>query len=266
LGFTGAEESARGVLTFTIPFAGAFIGLVLSSRPVARRKWATVLALILSTLCAGGVVGSAVGETLWRRSMSVGAFWTGVVTSVAFLPFVAVITWLARTAGRARPGSVVDEADRRAPWAVIASGVVVGRLVTAAAPYGSFKSIACNDQLHSVCSALALLACAALTIIAVFDAVGLRQAQRAWRALLDMTQRDPIGGLPCDNTEDMGLGDGEHEELFGGPAYRTAPRPLRVVRGSPEEAIRALKRSVAATCACSFVAYCITAFALSDRF
>jgi len=266
LGFAGAEQSARGILTFTIPFAGAFVGLVLSSRPVARRRWATVLALVLCTLLAGGVVGSAVGGTLWRRPMSVGAFWSGVETSLAFLPFIAVITLLARTAGRARPGSIVDDADRRAPWTVIASGVAIGRLVTAGAPYGSFNSIDASDQLHSVCSALALLACVALTVIAIFDLVGLRQAQRAWSALLNMTERDPNEGLPCDNTEDMGLGDMEHEELFGGPAYRTAPRPLYVVRGSPGDAVSTLRRSVVATWTCTIVSYCITAITLSDRF
>jgi hypothetical protein len=79
--------------------------------------------------------------------------------------------------------------------------------------------------------------------------------KRAAVAIETMAARDPSGALPCDDTEDMGLGEEEHEEVWGGAAYRTIERPLRVIRGAPERAKSAMKRAVARSLALAMVGW-----------
>ena len=81
-------------------------------------------------------------------------------------------------------------------------------------------------------------------VMLVFDVRALQAARAAWRARLEMTPRHPDTAFPCDDVVDLGIGDEEHEELFGGPAYRTIAKPIRVVRGAPLAAIKLLRNAV----------------------
>ncbi len=241
---TGAE--ARGTFAVILPLAGALIGLVVSMRAVAMSRLRTYAAAIASTIVAGAVIGAVLHDALWGSSEAMESAGAGAVTGLVFLPFVALVMIAARISGRARPGSLVDLADRRAPWMVIAGVVAAGRLLVCASPPEGLRLDAAN-RLTSVSSAFALLASIAATLFVFFDVASYARARRAILTIASMAARDPSSSAPCDDTLDVGVGDEEHEELYGGPAYRTVWKPLRVVRGScPNKAAHILKKALIA--------------------
>jgi hypothetical protein len=239
LGVLGEAENERGVLSFAIPVAAASVGLILSIKSVERSRWLSLFAGLASLLAAGALIGAVVGS---NRTTYADAALLGAVTSLAFAPAVVLITWLARIAGRARPGSLLDGADRRAPWAATAVFIAAGRIANSRDLIPTqFTS---PFELRATSMAIGLLACVVLVVILAFDLVSLKRARAALFAESEMTPRDPFEGLPCDDVIDVGIGNEEHEEVFGGPAYRSVAKPLRVLKGSPTLAIPPLRVAV----------------------
>jgi hypothetical protein len=235
------QEAARGTLAFAMPFASAAIGLLLSSRAVRRERWRTYAAGLAAIVLTGIAVGALIGALIGSRGYAAETALTGASTALAFLPAAALIVELANTAGRARIGSLVDAADRRAPWAATATCIAVGcsleRLELTP------LQLALAPTLPSIAVAISGLALASLVVMLVFDLRALAGARAASRSIVDMTPRDPATALACNEVVDVGVGDEEHEALFGGHAYRCVPTPIRVVRGAPARGIELLRRA-----------------------
>jgi hypothetical protein len=163
----------------------------------------------------------------------------GLAVGAGFAIAFAVIGAAARRAGRARPFSVVDSSDRLLVAAAVAAllGIAAGgaQLRRAAYPY-------CTAGLP------ATPVVAVVSTIALFIVVGLQWASLA-RASAVMA-RAQVGvdealapGTPC---FDYGIGD-ELGAEYGARrnAYRDTPSVIRVTRGSPIVARRALVEALA---------------------
>jgi hypothetical protein len=239
-GLSGAYRDgvARGPLTLFLPLVAAILGLLLSARWIAKRRWATVLVVVLGTELAGGCVGYVTGKLVWPLQDSAFVVGSGLVTGLAFLPVVALLVWLARRVGRARAGSLVDETDRRAPWMLIAIAVA---LFQGPVAYGARTIHHINPD---VTAALGVLALGAVIVMTALDFLALRRANASVLDIGNMRARDPDSSFACEDIEDLGVGDDEHEALEGGAAYRGNPRPMRVVRGTAEIAVPMLRGAV----------------------
>lgn len=229
---------ARGPLTLFLPLVSALLGLLLSARAVTKRRWATVLVVVLGTEIAAAVVGYLTANLIWPWHDPWAGAASGLVTGLAFLPVVALLVWLSRRVGRARAGSLVDETDRRAPWMVIAFGVAAFQGPVA---YGARTIHRINPD---VTAALGLLSIGAILTMTVLDFLALRRASATVLDIGNMRARDPDSAFACENVEDLGVGDEEHEALEGGAAYRGNPRPIRVVRGAPGLAVPLLRSAL----------------------
>jgi len=235
---TYRDGLARGPLTLFLPLVGAILGLLLSARWVTKRRWATVLVAVVGTEIAAGIVGLVVAKLVWPKQDPAFGFSSGLVTGLAFVPVVALLLWLARRVGRARAGSLVDETDRRAPWMLIAVAVAVFQGPVA---YGA-RTI---HHIHpDVTAALGVLALGAILVMTVLDVMALRRANASVLDIGNMRARDPSSAFPCEEMEDLGVGDDEHEAVEGGVGYRGNPRPIRVVRGTAELAVPILRGAV----------------------
>lgn len=249
LDVSGPEETARGVLTLGIPLVAALLGVVLSLRAISRSALVTWIAVCLGTAFAGMNLGVLTTIVAGSRGAALAGMQTGLLTGAVFLPFAALVTAAARRVGRARPFTVVDAIDRRAPWVVTATAIAGGRSLVFAAGSFWFYSPAYHRMNH-VLDAITALAGAAALLLLLADLAALMSIRRSARCAAEMQPRDPLTALPCDDIEDLGIGEEEREEICGGPAYRTTARPLRVLRGSVRLSSRsawvALARSAAA--------------------
>lgn len=167
---------------------------------------------------------------------------SGAVCSLAFVPVCLAVIAAARRAQRARLGSIVAGADRRAVWGILALALAVTTL-EALPQWPAFADI---DAPPPIAAVLAVMGAAAVTI-------GVLRADR--RAMADAEQA--IGpGLtareepapeeidPSATRVDLGLGDALHERLArGAAAYRDRGRTIALVQGSPGDAILALERA-----------------------
>ena len=245
-GLSGAyrEGVARGPLTLFLPLVSALLGLLLSARAVTKRRWATVVLVVLGTELAAGAIGGITAKLIWPAQDPWYGVASGLVRGLAFMPVVALLVWLARRVGRARAGSLVDETDRRAPWMIIAIGVAAFQGPVA---YGARTIHHINPD---ITAALGLLSVGAIVTMTVLDLLALRRANASVLEIGDMRARDPDSAFPCEDVEDLGVGDDEHEALEGGAAYRGNPRPIRVVRGTPEIAVPMLRGALARSTYC----------------
>jgi hypothetical protein len=245
-----SDGVARGTLTLLVPSAGALLGLVLSARSVVRHRWATWAIAVCGTLCLGAIIGQA-SSPFGLSHLDGDAFAAGAGTSLAFLPVVVTMTSLARRVGRARAGSLLDEADRRAPWIVVATGVAIGHVLVSSGAAGTIY----RTHSYEVSVGLGQLSVAALAVMFGLDLWGAAAAVRALRGYRNLRRRGAGAETTCDDVVDLGIGDDENVELAAsGSAYRTNERPARIVRGSPAESLAALRRTAWRSGACCTVA------------
>jgi hypothetical protein len=234
---TGDETTVRGILVCVIPLVASALGFALSLRSLARSRASTAAVLVLATLIAGLSIGGLAGSVFQRGPSVGGSVEMGLLTSIGILPLVAGMSILARRVGRARVGSLLDEADRRAPWVVVLACAAAGRV-----------ALVLNGSVlpnrpplpNSVSLGIAWLALVVSIAALLCDLVGYARVARARRRISGMIPRDPSTALPCSDVVDLGLGAEEHEELIGGPAYRSVALPLAVVKGAPDLAAAAL--------------------------
>lgn len=237
---SGREGAARGVLAFALPLVCGGLGFALSARRIERSRGATASVLVLGTLVAGGLLGALTGA-VFARPKGVGAsVQMGILTAAALLPLAGAMTFLARRVGRARVGSIVDEADRRAPWIVVCACAAAGSVALRFNDHVVAYTASVLPASTSVSIGLAGLALVAAVVGLACDCVGWARVRVARRQIAAMSPRDPDIALPCSHVVDLGLGAEEHEELVGGPAYRSSAQPIAVVRGAPDEAAPAM--------------------------
>lgn len=196
----------------------------------------------LPVLCfAGALTGGLACELSRMCPASFGAL-SGLFCTIPFLPICAAVLSTARRAQRARHGSIVAGADRRAVWTLLAATLLIASLEALPDCPAPARS-----SLEGPLPGLVLIACSTACILFVLaaDALALRRALRLLvPGLARKEEGDP--GLDRDPAVrfDLGLGRDIHARLAQSTsAYRARERALALVLGDPPRAVAALRRA-----------------------
>jgi hypothetical protein len=250
------DDELAVFLVTGLPLASTLLGLLFSRAQAASRP-AGRLVVPAVTCATGALLGAAVEDLCWgERWVAMGAS-NGLAIGAGFAFAFAVVGAAARRAGRARPASVVDSSDRLLVAAAVAAllGVAAGgaQLRRAAYPY-------CTAGLTAT-PVVAVVSTIALLLIVGLQWVSLARVSAVMaRAQVAV---DPVfgPGTPC---FDYGIGD-ELGAEYGARrnAYRDTASVIRVTRGSPLVARRALVEALAVEAALlvPLVAACVLALA-----
>jgi hypothetical protein len=241
-GVHGRNQVCWLLLTFT-PLVSAALGRFLSPR--IRSGLFTTGMLVIASICIAGMINglliALVG--LPPQGAILGGPMIGLICSFPFIPALCAVAFVARRVGRARVGSIVDRADRRAVFCATGAVSSLAFLFTSQIPLGSGTFI--------ITPSLALAVCALLLL--AIDVRALLGACAALKESVAVTLADapatpaPEKRGPRATVVDFGLGDEEVEEVaHEGAAYREQKRTLRVFRGSAEQAQDALAWMIAA--------------------
>ncbi|XXY47422.1 hypothetical protein WME91_46205 [Sorangium sp. So ce269] len=216
---------------------------------------------------AGVVNGMTIGLLLGPAGMIIGAAF-GAVFALPFVPALAAVLLAANRVGRARAGSIVARADRRAVWAAT-SMVIALAVLTARALFGAPLA----PELGRAVAAMGLATVGALFVV---DAVALARVLTLPRGPLAAGEGGEAGELEVEvEARDAGeLGEGEGETGGGRSAarggrgmgeridlgvggevqvevvrpthaYRGTRQIARVVRGNRERAAAVLRAALA---------------------
>jgi len=197
----------------------------------------------LPTLWLAGTLTGGIACSLSRMcTASFGAL-GGLLCTLPFLPICAAVLSTARRAQRARQGSIVAGADRRAVYGILAVALLIATLE--ALPDDPAPA---TTWLEGPLPGLALFAAATICILVILvaDALALRKARSL--VVPGLARKDEIDpGLERDNAArfDLGLGRAVHARLAKSTsAYRGRERALALILGDPERAIATLQRAV----------------------
>jgi hypothetical protein len=228
----------------------AAIGALLTRWCARRMDWhppsTTWFRLVVVVVLGGALVGGAVtGIESRTTSMIAPGLLEGALCSLAFLPVCGVVLFTAKRAERARMGSLVAGADRRAVWGILVTALAVTTVAAAIdwrppGPYDVYPH-------RTPWAAIGMLGGAGLLIAAFLqaDRAALARVREA-AAAPGFEQRHADDGALALPRLDLGLGDEVRAELArGATAYRSRARPVALLLGSPDEASAALRRSIA---------------------
>lgn len=251
----GTGEPVRWLLVVVTPIVAWLLGAYLTRRvgPAARTSdlsWArrghlAAALLVLATILIAGVLnGVLIGMMLaGPMGMLIGVFF-GVMCALPFIPALGAVLFAAHRIGRARQGSIVDASDRRAVWAATAAAIALASLLVPA--------LAERVRPPEASLWMAAASSAVLAALLLADAVALVRVVKATRGVEDAVSHGLSGGEAEGQAAgqaplvDLGLGDETRvDALPAQHAYRGITRLVRVVRGSREGAIRALRSGVA---------------------
>ncbi|WP_433935164.1 hypothetical protein AB3662_10880 [Sorangium cellulosum] len=217
------------------------------------------LLAVWAIVVAGVVNGMTIGLMMGPAGMIIGAAF-GAVFSLPFIPALAVVLLAANRVGRARAGSIVASADRRAVWAATASVIAVAAL-GARALFGAPVA----PELGSAAAAMGLALVGALFVV---DAAALARVLTLPRGPMGAAaggERGEVGeveveieatgdaggkrsgtGVGRGERVDLGLGDEVHVEVVRPThAYRGTRQIARIVRGDRERAAAVLQAGLA---------------------
>ncbi|HEY4120914.1 MAG TPA: hypothetical protein VGM56_23785 [Byssovorax sp.] len=196
--------------------------------------------LVVTMLAGGTAAGAAVGVASGHRSGLESGAVCGVFVALVALPLAAAVLAAGMRARRARHGSLVAAADRRAVWVMCAAAAALASAVTVvdwpALAVGQGSRPVLGVAIAALCVVVAALALArdllALRRVAVIS------ADPRLRAI----ETPPSTAAP---RVDLGLGDAVQAEVVpGANAYRALDKERRLVVGSVAEARAALRRAV----------------------
>jgi hypothetical protein len=167
----------------------------------------------------------------------------GIACALAFVPVCLAVIGAARRAQRARLGSIVAASDRRAVWAILAMLLAVMTLE------GALDWPAWSWGLAPPpFPVLGMLGAAALSTLGILvaDRRALARARDAVaRGLAVHDPEEAAAGAVEPARVDLGIGDELLSRVERGAAgYRQRARTVALVKGSPDRALSALRRSV----------------------
>lgn len=212
---------------------------------VASRRVETAMGFGVATFVAGAVNGAILGLI---AGLGIGTFGStllmpilgaafGLFCAMPFVPALTIAFKASRRVGRARPGSLVDEADRRAPWMATSLTILVCGMAVA-----TLFSKARQPTLFALVFGAGVVA----TILAAQTARSWYRA-RGWQlAFADAEASDgssidvPAGA----ETFDLGLGEEEQELRQRGDAYRAGVRTKARLKGDAALVRRILQRDL----------------------
>lgn len=192
---------------------------------VASRRIESAVGFATAALAAGAVNGAVLGFIAGLGLGHGGAIFMLPIAGAAFglfcaMPFVPALTiafQATRRLGRARAGSLVDEADRRAPWTATAVTVLVcGMAVASAFPQAR------QPTLFAI-----LFGAGAVSVILALQTARSWFRARGWQqafAGAEVGDGSAIDVPSGAETFDLGIGEEEHELRHRGDAYRAGVR------------------------------------------
>lgn len=210
--------------------------------PGVRARTDTWLIQVPVVVVTGAAAGGLVGA-LWTRSGGAGpCAASGALCALLFAPVCLAVLAAARRAQRARLGSSVAGADRRAVWGILA--ITLGVMTLAALP--DWPAWVAHEGSAPIVTLGLLLAAATATLVTLLAD---RRALALAKLELDaaMAVQEPAEVEPGTGEAprfDLGLGDQVLVGVSrGAAAYRQQERKVALVRGGPE-ALVALERAV----------------------
>jgi hypothetical protein len=223
---------------------GALLSRLSSSRGALGEKPLTLRTLALLVVLAGLVTGAVVGGleagTGWGLLSGAG---NGGISALAFVPVCAVVVAAARRSERARRGSIVAAADRRAVWGILATALALTTLAAALdVPPSHYHTMILFPRGGVV---MAVMAGLVVTFVLVADLYARVRVGRLGRAGLE--QRDEAESRDADQVPsiDLGLGDDVRARMGrAASAYRGRARPVALVLGSLAGARSALGAAI----------------------
>jgi hypothetical protein len=247
IGSFGSDVSLKRTLLFLVPIFSLVVAFLVQPATRWPRFGKALLAATASVLSAGLVAGALIGVLVWSQwGLGEGAmsgFWCGV----AFLPGFAAVLAAVRRVGRARPGSIVDRADRRAVWLAVVTTIALGTIAALPA-WNVMPPVYYYSPYPETSQVLGFGALAVLVALLLGDTVGLARALRAGRQLETMRPCHPDDPalIWSPRQLDLGIGDEAAAAVIAGPGlYRDRDRMTHVVRGNAVAARGALLGSVA---------------------
>jgi MFS family permease len=195
-------------------------------------------------LLAGAICGVVIATVTPRYNSYVAACaLSGALCAAVFVPVCLAVVAAARRAQRARHGSLVASADRRAVWGILALTLAVTTLE--ALP--DWPASALGDAPAPLAVVAAVLAAGGATLVILrADRRALAEARAAIGAGLSADEPDAGDAEdPGVARVDLGLGDALSAQVArGAAAYRHRARTLSMVKGNPDRALAALDRAV----------------------
>jgi len=224
---------------------GAYLSRSRGSRAAGSTPLSNMLLLAPPVIGAGGVVALIValwGEGWTDHTMDAVAF--GLASGVAFLPICRAVVASAERSARARMGSLVARADRRAVWSILATCVGVATLVSIID-----WPAAREPRFDPPWISFGLAGAATLLVLVVRIADGRANTRiEALAAETDQMERcDASASVvrPAPMEIDLGLGDEAHARFDHGVAgYRDRDRPRALLMGNPARARQALSSAL----------------------
>jgi hypothetical protein len=233
----------RPVAALLSAVVGAAVGAWLSASPArtdSELKGEAPWRLAVPVLAGGAMVGLTVALLAEGWDYGGEAILFGIASGLAFLPACRAVVRSARRSARARMGSLVARADRRAVWSMLA--VCVG-LATLAATIDWPAARLSGLAPPWVSLGLAVGALVVALAVRIADARALRRVAELATQSEQMEACDPsaMSARQARVEVDLGLGDEARARIDHGVAgYRGRDRASELVVGSPALAREAL--------------------------
>jgi hypothetical protein len=223
---------AAALIALVTTGAAALVGAKLS-RSAGDRWHLLAFDLVATTLALGATAGGVFGAITFFGGLYRGAMY-GFLAALPFVPAFAVVLAAVRRGGRARVGTMMARAERRAVWsaAAAATSVLCGLCA------------GCKEDFTGVAVAVSLLALLALVAMFAFDVGAFRRASRVVRACEARPLLAAAEGLDAPVAFDLGLGD-DRRGVITAPSYRVRAAVSGVMRGDPRATMRALGAELA---------------------
>ena len=210
-------------------------------------RTACVVRIALVVAAAGASIGAVIGWCAWALQANLGVCAVdGAVYALAFVPAALIVRSAAVRAARARLGSIVAGVDRRTVTVTLLGVIAFSAMTQGPALFfGDYSSLV--HPLVQVASSVAVSAGCATAIALI------RRRDHEARALLEAAAAQPwLERIDAIATEagsapalDLGLGAARWGRTSELATYRTAPRSEVVLRGSVDDARRAVDVALA---------------------
>lgn len=250
------------LLPIVTPITAGLLGLWLAPR-LGWGMERLVPRVVLGVAVAGMLNGVFAGLPVLPINLLLGPV-MGLFCAIPFLPPLALVVAFARRATRARAGSVLAAARRRALYLVAAASAVFG------APFAAGSVMRADGRWPMVFAWIAFAGAAFAAPLFALEVVSLgKHAWLAWQSraasplgedALERLAREPVPVV------DFGVGEAQRGEIVGAQtAYRDGVRPRRVFVGSPGRVSLELGLSVALHAAVVVAGLAIGAHGVASR-
>jgi hypothetical protein len=245
LGLVGGILTCAGLQAFgspeghallvTTPMVAALVGWGVAR----RRRW--LLASIFFGILGGMLNGLVIGLLTAGPRAASGGMLFGAWCSLFFLPALAVVARAAHRVGRARLGSLVDLADRRAVHRAVAISIAAGSALV-----GTRAGVEwLGADGGSIGFLISLAAIGILAVVALGDLRACLRASEAERLTAILTRTDEP--LAISSTRDPGFldlgvrdplgADPHYHHIVDGAGYRGTPSSRLWMTGDPATAL-----------------------------